>query len=72
MSGLTNYTMADEVRVKQALDIAVANGDLQAVDKDGKTKRRKGSSIKSTDILIALPQKAFFFLPLLMKTQAED
>ena len=56
MSGLTNYTMADELRVKQALDIAVATGDLLAVDKNGKTRRRKGTSIKSTDILIA-PRK---------------
>ncbi|MDH4656810.1 three-Cys-motif partner protein TcmP [Pseudomonas sp. BN606] len=63
MSGLTNYTMADEARVKQALNVAVANGDLQAVDKDGKSRRRKGTSIKSTDILIASPQKTFFFLP---------
>ncbi len=40
---LTNYTMADEFRVKQALDIAVATGDLLAVGKDGKTRRRKGT-----------------------------
>ncbi|MFU4581448.1 three-Cys-motif partner protein TcmP [Pseudomonas aeruginosa] len=62
MSGLTNFTMADEARVKQALDTAVANGDLQAIDKDGKTRRRKGNSIKTTDILIAPPQRPFFFL----------
>ncbi|MCP1617261.1 three-Cys-motif partner protein [Pseudomonas sp. SLBN-26] len=63
MSGLTNYTMADEIRVKQALDTAIATGDLQAVDKDGKTRRRKGTSIKSTDILIAPQQRPIFFLP---------
>jgi len=40
MSGLTNYTMADEQRVKQALDITLATGDLLAV---------LGKSIKSTD-----------------------
>lgn len=67
MSGLTNYTMADELRVKQALDVAVANGDLQAVDKDGKTRRRKGTSIRSTDILIAPPQRIFLFPPQLKK-----
>ncbi len=36
MSGLTNYTMADELRVKQASDIAVATGDLLAVDRTAK------------------------------------
>jgi hypothetical protein len=41
----------------------VANSDLQAVDKDGNTKRRKGTSTKSSDILIEPPRKAFFCLP---------
>nr|WP_294973324.1 three-Cys-motif partner protein TcmP [uncultured Pseudomonas sp.] len=63
MTELTNFTMADEARVKQALDIAVANGDLEAVDKDGKSRRRKGTSIKSSDILIAPSQRVFFFPP---------
>lgn len=67
MTGLTNYTMADETRVKQALDLAIATGDLLAVDKDGKTKRRKGTSIKSTDMLIAPPQRPIFFLPTFKK-----
>ncbi|MBM3105867.1 three-Cys-motif partner protein TcmP [Pseudomonas sp. V1] len=62
MSGLANYTMADESRVKQALDIAVSNGDLLAMDKDGRKKRRKGNSIKITDTLVAPPQRPFFFL----------
>lgn len=72
MSGLTNYTMADELRVKQALDIAVATGDLLAVDKNGKTRRRKGTSIKSTDILIAPPQRRIFFVPPLKKSSSEN
>ena len=72
MSGLTNYTMADELRVKQALDIAVATGDLLAVDKNGKTRRRKGTSIKSTDILIAPPQRPIFFVPPLQKSSSEN
>ena len=72
MSGLTNYTMADELRVKQALDIAVATGDLLAVDKNGKTRRRKGTSIKSTDILIAPPQRPIFFVPPLKKSSSEN
>ncbi|MCQ4239287.1 SOS response-associated peptidase family protein [Stutzerimonas stutzeri] len=72
MSGLTNYTMADELRVKQALDIAVATGDLLAVDKNGKTRRRKGTSIKSTDILIAPPQSPIFFVPPLKKSSSEN
>ncbi|WP_342246750.1 hypothetical protein [Pseudomonas sp. OTU5201] len=59
---LANYTMADESRVKQALDIAVSNGDLLAEDKDSKKKRHKGSSIKITDTLVAPPQGLFFFL----------
>jgi len=72
MSGLTNYTMADELRVKQALDIAVATGDLLAVDKNGKTRRRKGTSIKSTDILIAPPQRPIFFVPPLKKSSSDN
>ena len=72
MSGLTNYTMADELRVKQALDIAVATGDLLAVDKNSKTRRRKGTSIKSTDILIAPPQRPIFFVPPLKKSSSEN
>lgn len=72
MSGLTNYTMADELRVKQALDMAIATGDVLAVDKDGKTKRRKGTSIKSTDILIAPPQRPMFFLPPVKKANPES
>jgi len=72
MSGLTNYTMADEFRVKQALDIAVATGDLLAVGKDGKTRRRKGTSIKSSDILIAPPQRPIFFVPQLKKSSSEN
>jgi len=72
MSGLTNYTMADEFRVKQALDIAVATGDLLAVGKDGKTRRRKGTSIKSSDILIAPPQSPIFFVPQLKKSSSEN
>lgn len=62
MSGLANYTMADESRVKQALDIAVSNGYLLAMDKDGRKKRRKVNSIKITDTLVAPPQRPFFFL----------
>ena len=63
MTGLTNFTMANEQRVKKSLDDVIANGDLVATDKDGKTKRRKGSSIKPTDILLAPPQRSMFFLP---------
>ena len=72
MTGLTNYTMADELRVKQALDMAIATGDVLAVDKDGKTKRRKGTSIKSTDTLIAPPQRPMFFLPPVKKAKPES
>jgi len=39
--------------------------------KDGKTKRRKGTSIKSTDILIAPPQRPIFFIPPLNKYNSE-
>ena len=72
MTGLTNYTMADELRVKQALDMAIATGDVLAVGKDGKTKRRKGTSIKSTDTLIAPPQRPMFFLLPVKKTKPES
>ncbi|MBL1272236.1 MAG: hypothetical protein COB25_007280 [Oceanospirillales bacterium] len=64
--------MADELRVKQALHMAVATGDLLAVDKEGKTRRRKGTSIRSTDVLIAPPQRPIFFLPPLKKFNSED
>lgn len=69
--GLANYTMADESRVKQALDIAVSNGDLLAEDKDGKKKRRKGS-IKITDTQAAPPQGPFFFLLPAPETEPDE
>jgi len=71
MSRLTNYTMADELRVKQALHMAVATGDLLAVGKDGKTKRRTGTSIKSTDLLIAPRRAPIFCLQPLKKYNSE-
>lgn len=63
MADLTNFTMADELRVKKALNTAIANGDLVAFDKKKGTKRRKGISVKSDDILVSAPQKIFFFVP---------
>ncbi|MCY1241231.1 hypothetical protein D9M72_541230 [compost metagenome] len=70
--GLANCTMADESRGKQALDIAVSNGDLLAEDKDGKKKRHKGSSIKITDTLLAPPQGPFFFLLSAPETEPDE
>ncbi|MOA09576.1 hypothetical protein D3C78_1294170 [compost metagenome] len=37
--------------------------DWPSSDSGGKTKRRKGTNIKSTGILIAPPQRPIFFLP---------
>lgn len=63
MNKIANYTMADEDLVKRSLDVAVMNGDIEVLDKDGKSKRRKGGSIKLTDVIVAPAQSAFFFIP---------
>lgn len=61
MIGMANNTMADESIVKQSLHAPIVSGDIHVYDKDSRTKRRKGSSIKSTDIIIPSPQRTIFF-----------
>lgn len=62
MHGVANFTMADEDLIKRSLNVAVANGDLEVRDKNGTTKRRKGESIKLSDVIVAAPQNTFFFV----------
>lgn len=61
MIGMANNTMADENIVKQSLHGPIVSGDINVFDKDSRTKRRKGSSIKSSDIIIPSPQRTIFF-----------
>lgn len=63
MKGMANYTMADENIVKLSLAGPIANGDIEVFDKDGRTRRRKGSSIKASDIIIPAPQRSMIFIP---------
>ncbi|RON08176.1 hypothetical protein BK659_16595 [Pseudomonas brassicacearum] len=63
MIGMANNTMADEKIVKQSLHGPIMNGDIEVYDKDSRTRRRKGSSIKSSDIIIPSPQRTIFFIP---------
>ncbi|UUW84509.1 hypothetical protein [Pseudomonas aeruginosa] len=62
MHGVANFTMADEEVVKRSLNVAVSNQDLEVRDKDGRSKRRKGESIKLSDVITAPAQSTFFFL----------
>lgn len=62
MHSVANFTMADEEVIKRSLNVAVANRDLEVRDKDGKSKRRKGESIKLSDVITTPAQGAFFFL----------
>lgn len=62
MHSVANFTMADEEVVKRSLNVAVANQDLEVRDKDGRSKRRKGESIKLSDVITAPAQSTFFFL----------
>jgi hypothetical protein len=62
MHSMANYTMADEEVVKRSLNVAVANQDLEVRDKNGVSKRRKGESIKLSDVITAPAQSTFFFL----------
>lgn len=63
MYNITNFTMATEEKIKEALDYAIETKDIQVFSKDKKTKRRKGSSIHIGDIIETPPQKIMFFLP---------
>ncbi|MGQ3322440.1 three-Cys-motif partner protein TcmP [Pseudomonas brassicacearum subsp. neoaurantiaca] len=63
MMGLANNTMADESIVKQSLHGPIVSGDIVVYDKDNRTRRRKGSSIKSSDIIAPSPQRTMFFFP---------
>lgn len=62
MHSMANYTMADEEVVKRSLNVAVANRDLDVRDKNGVSKRRKGESIRLSDVITAPAQSTFFFL----------
>lgn len=62
MHRMANYTMADEEVIKRSLNVAVANQDLEVRDKNGVSKRRKGESIKLSDVITAPAQSTFFFL----------
>jgi hypothetical protein len=42
------------------LNVAVSNQDLEVRDKDGRAKRRKGESIKLSDVITAPAQSTFF------------
>ncbi|MNY57563.1 hypothetical protein D3C86_1937870 [compost metagenome] len=61
MIDMANNTMADESIVKQSLHGPLVSGAIDVYDKDSRTKRRKGSSIKSSDIIIPSPQRTMFF-----------
>lgn len=61
MMGMANHTMADENIVKQSLHGPIMNGDIEVFDKNSRTKRRKGSSIKSSDIIVPSLQRTMFF-----------
>jgi three-Cys-motif partner protein len=63
MRGMANGTMANESIVREALHMPILCKDIEVFDKDGRTKRRKGSSIKSTDILVPASQRTMFFTP---------
>lgn len=62
MHSMANYTMADEEVIKRSLNVAVANQDLEVRDKNGVSKRRKGESIRLSDVITAPAQSTFFFL----------
>ncbi len=61
MIDMANNTMADESIVRQSLHGPLVSGAIDVYDKDSRTKRRKGSSIKSSDIIIPSPQRTMFF-----------
>ncbi|MOA67775.1 hypothetical protein D3C78_1950920 [compost metagenome] len=61
MSNITNFTMADEKRIKDSLNAAISSGDIEVYDKTENKRRKKGSSIKKGDIIIAPPQRPLFF-----------
>lgn len=61
MRAMANGTMANESIVREALHMPILCKDIEVFDKDGRTKRRKGSSIKSTDILVPASQRTMFF-----------
>nr|WP_298522554.1 three-Cys-motif partner protein TcmP [uncultured Halomonas sp.] len=69
MGKLTNFTMADEQLIKHSLGASIGNRDLVVIDKNGKTKRRKGSSIRLTDTVMASPQRTLFFIPPTIKVR---
>ncbi|WP_244234672.1 hypothetical protein [Pseudomonas aeruginosa] len=63
MKSMANSTMANESIVREALHMPILCKDIEVYDKDSGTKRRKGSSIKSSDILMPAAQRTMFFIP---------
>lgn len=63
MRSMANGTMANESIVREALHMPILCKDIEVFDKDSGTRRRKGSSIKSSDILMPAAQRSMFFLP---------
>lgn len=61
MHGIANRTTATADIVKESLDLAVRTGDLKVVSPEG-VERKKGSSIRDSDI-ITLSKQQSIFLP---------
>lgn len=63
MSSMANGTMANESIVRDALHMPILCKDIEVFDKSSGIRRRKGSSIKASDILMPAAQRSMFFLP---------
>ncbi|RMM84584.1 hypothetical protein ALQ71_02960 [Pseudomonas coronafaciens pv. striafaciens] len=75
MRSMANATMANESIVREALHMPLMCKDIEVFDKDSRTRRRKGSSIKGSDIVVPAAQRSLFFIPpvsVVRNTDAED
>lgn len=62
MKNIANFTMANESIVRESLHMPILCQDIDVIDKDGRTKRRKGGSIRESDVLMPAAQRPMFFL----------
>ncbi len=58
---IANHSMANESLVKKTLELGIQLKDIKVVDKKGEKQRYRHTTIKTSDILMPLPQKRFFF-----------
>lgn len=72
MGGIANKTMANAKLTRESLDTAVKASDIEVVDPKTGTRRAKGSSIKSTDIIIPSRQRPIFLLPPVAHIKKDD